>query len=125
MNIKNLNKNFLFLALIIIILFFLLIYFNTPIKNYVNFVGKTILGDDCSNWSECYFNYTFSKEIISDGEQKRRCIIDNSEKIERRKCELKNPIVVKKIDDYLELVDLEGNLVSKIQIDENRLDIEF
>jgi len=81
----------------------------------------------CEDWGECKVIYDL-KDIIEEkvllkGEQKRFCEDRNKcvfDKIEKRECDTKVPVVAKKINrcfkDYLEIYDERDVLISRLEL---------
>ena len=110
---------FFILIFIILLLISIIINFKNQIGNYIKLTGKNILENDyCGDWNECYFTYSLddSDNIILDGEQKRTCLVNGIEKTETKKCFSKESITAKKTDNYIEVYDSQGNLISKLEI---------
>jgi len=84
----------------------------------------------CSEWSVCTVNYNIASigenELYLEGFQERIC----SKSVERKKCFLRKPAIIKRAADKLEVYNEEGSLISRIDLKEEsegevkRLDLE-
>ena len=94
---------------------------------------------ECANWSKCIVLYNLnnliSNEIILIGEETRVCHdknLCNPDIIERKECDDKATVTVKKVLDdgkeYVEVYDIDNKLISRLEYIQggvNQLNIEF
>ncbi len=90
----------------------------------------------CSYWDECHVVYNLddiiNKGVLLNGQQERLCKDKNNcefDVTERRVCDSSVSIILKKVEvceiEYLEVSDKESNLISRLNLVENRLNIQF
>lgn len=95
-----------------------------------------ILNWQCGEWSNCQIVYDLDsiigEEVLLDGEQIRICEDLNNcleKTIETKECDTQVSINVKKIvkcdKEYLEIYDLNETLISRLELIDSRLNIQF
>ena len=128
------NKEILISVIVFLLIVLTIFIYRSQIGNYIN-VGKTIFENNkaCNEWSECNFIYNLDdyNNVISDGEQKRICLIGGIETVETKKCTSGKEIITRTTQEYIEIYDSNKNLISKIklkkenQTDTSKLNIEI
>ena len=95
-----------------------------------------VINWQCEEWSECQavydLNNILGEEVILNGEQTRNCEDINNcleKAIEIKECNPKVSVNIKKVEkcdkEYLEIYDLQEVLISRLELIEGRLNIQF